>query len=95
MGKVAEALQDYEQTMSDLGFDIYSTVSRGLERTKVVDRLEVAGVDPIDDVVDWFAFSNGLLPSVPGESRLAGVFDGMMTVSLETALDERTERLHT
>lgn len=93
MADVQDALRGYEQAVTAAGFDLFTALRPGRPREEIIDRLRAAGIEPIEDVVDWFSFSDGLRPIAPGGPELQGIFDGTSLVSLDDALAERERRL--
>lgn len=93
MPELQVALEKYQQAITAQGFDLFGTIRRGRERADVIAQLVEAGVDPVDDVVDWFTFSDGRPSIRAGEQHLFGIFDDLTIVSLDEALAERARRL--
>lgn len=61
----------------------------------MIGQLESEGLEPREELADWFEFVGGLTPNEPGQSRLLGVFDNHPLVSIEGALATRRLWLQT
>ena len=93
MAEVRQALEEFEAALAARGLDLRANLRPGDDPDDVAARCRAAGLEPTDDVVDWFGFVGGATRAEPGEVRLGGLFDDLWLTSLERSLALRDERL--
>lgn len=93
MPELHDALAAYERAITGQGFELFDSVRRGRPVAEITERLIEADIDPVDDVVDWFAFTDGRRSAPDNGPHLFGLFSDVDIVSLDDALAERERRL--
>jgi cell wall assembly regulator SMI1 len=93
VSELASLLVELESRWKEKGSDDYTLMLPGLDRAEVARTLEANGLRAPGEVVDWFAWHNGIDKARAGSRGVEVAPSGFRQLSLRESLEERETSL--